>query len=382
MVIGTGHSQSVLLVGLFCFWGSYGFLGTWASSSECRLRGSPDGETKAFEDPGGLCTCAMFNGTPTNRSVDQVWVTCVNLTSLDYLSRLMTSLKGTEIHKFLLGVSRVGYLPSNLFLDVVVHELQIWDTPISDFVRGDEAAFLGLEKSLRGLAMRRCLLNSMMPFERMGNLLSLESMDLSFNNLTTVREIWFQKFLNSLTSLLLRGNAIDKIESRAFASLYRLTQLDLSQNNIKTLQRSMFPDGLFFLVLSDNRLSHLPDDLFSKMLNLRRIYLNGNRITTLAYPLWSSVWSNSRLGVELLGNPLVCDCALHWLVELGPRRCLSKDCQRAPADYKQLDGHCNSPPSVAGQHLNDMTCDTLPCDTPCPKRDSGESNDVFQIPPE
>uniref|UniRef100_V5HEW7 Putative membrane glycoprotein lig-1 n=2 Tax=Ixodes ricinus TaxID=34613 RepID=V5HEW7_IXORI len=330
-----------------------------------------------FNDVQGLCRCTLQEKTPTNDSHNQVWVTCVNLTSLEHLSLVLSPMRGRRIDKFQLGLSRVGYVPSNLFLDIAVQELQFWDSPLSTFVLGDERAFLGLESTLRWLSMRRCRLNSSLPFQRMGHLHALETLDLSFNELTVIRESWFRNSLNGLRSLLLRGNRIELVESRAFAGLLRLYQLDLAQNNLKHLKRSMFPSGLFFLDLSDNRLSFLTPGLLDGMTNLRRVYLNGNRVTTLAQDVWAAIWSNPKLGVEILGNPLVCDCSLQWIVMLFPRRCFSQDCQRAVPEYRQLDGRCNSPPSVAGLHLSQMTCDSLPCDTPCPKL---EPNDVPLLP--
>ncbi|KAH6927990.1 hypothetical protein HPB50_010293 [Hyalomma asiaticum] len=304
-----------------------------------------------FGHTGGPCSCAVHDRTPNNRSRHQVWITCVNVTSLEQLNRILAPARYHRVDKFQLGVSRLGHLPSNLFLDVRVSEVHVWDTPLASFVQGDsDDALLGLQDTLRS----------------MGHLRTLEMLDLSFNQLTTVRALWFRAQLSgSLRSLLLRGNRIARIESGAFAKLYRLLQLDLSRNNIAAIERSMLPDRLFFLDLSDNRLSVLSPLLFDKMTSLRRVYLNGNRLTTLDRVVWSAVWSNPRLGVEIHGNPVVCDQRLCWLARLVPRECHSRDCQRSPADYRQLDGRCNSPPPMAGRHLAHVDCDSLACGAAC-----------------
>ncbi|KAL1448288.1 hypothetical protein MTO96_044102, partial [Rhipicephalus appendiculatus] len=193
-----------------------------------------------FGQPGGPCNCTVHDRTPNNQSRNQVWITCANVTSLEELGGILAPARHHRVDKFQLGVSTLGHLPSNLFLDVRVSE----DT-------------------LRSLALRRCALNSSQPFHRMGHLRALEMLDLSFNQLTTVRASWFKAQLSgSLRSLLLRGNRINRIENGAFAMLYRLFQLDLSQNNIATIERSMLPDTLMFLDLSDNRLSALSPLLF------------------------------------------------------------------------------------------------------------------------
>lgn len=327
-----------------------------------------------FGQPSGPCNCTVYDHTPNNQSRHQVWITCANVSSLEELARILAPVRHHRIDKFQLGVSTLGHLPSNLFLDVRASEVHLWDTPLASFVQGDsDDALLGLHNSLRSLALRRCSLDSTQPFHRMGHLRVLEMLDLSFNQLTTVRASWFKAQLSgSLRSLLLKGNRISRIESGAFAMLYRLFQLDLSQNNIATIDRSMLPDTLFFLDLSDNRLSVLSPLLFDKMTSLRRVYLNGNRLTTLDRAVWSAVWSNPRLGVEMHGNPVVCDRRLCWLARLVPRDCLSRDCQRSPADYRHLDGRCNAPPPMAGRHLAHVDCDALACGKECDAAPRGD----------
>lgn len=321
-----------------------------------------------FGEPGSsACNCSVHDRTPTNQSRNQIWITCSNVSSLEELNRILAPARRHRFDKFQLGVSTLGHLPSNLFLDMPVSEVHLWDTPLSSFVQGEsDDALLGLQKTLRSLALRRCSLDSSQPFHRMGNLSALESLDLSFNRLSVVRASWFGARLSgSLRTLLLRGNRIASIEDGAFARLYRLFQLDLSQNAVASLERSMLPGSLFFLDLSDNRLSTLSPLLFDKMVSLRRVYLNGNRLTTVDRSVWSAVWSNPRLGVELHGNPVVCDSRLCWLARLVPRECISLDCQRSPADYRQVDGHCNAPPALAGRHLARIDCDALACGRGC-----------------
>ncbi|KAM7306946.1 nyctalopin [Ixodes scapularis] len=140
-------------------------LGCWAPwRSPSAEAASPPCD--AFDDMQGLCRCTLQEKTPTNDSHNQVWVTCINVTSLEHLSLVLSPMRGRRIDKFQLGLSTVGYVPSNLFLDIAVQDLQFWDSPLSTFVLGDERAFLGLESTLRWLSMRRCRLNSSLPFQR------------------------------------------------------------------------------------------------------------------------------------------------------------------------------------------------------------------------
>ncbi|KAL1437707.1 hypothetical protein MTO96_048664 [Rhipicephalus appendiculatus] len=88
--------------------------------------------------PGGPCNCTVHDRTPNNQSRNQVWITCSNVTSLEELGGILAPARHHRVDKFQLGVSTLGHLPSNLFLDVRVSEVHMWDTPLASFVQGGQ----------------------------------------------------------------------------------------------------------------------------------------------------------------------------------------------------------------------------------------------------
>ncbi|XP_029937133.1 leucine-rich repeat-containing protein 3, partial [Myripristis murdjan] len=85
--------------------------------------------------------------------------------------------------------------------------------------------------------------------------------------------------------LLLASNHITKIPNQAFKELYRLQELDLSNNEIETVDVGAFQgvsDSLRVLDLSNNRIQSVPKEAFSRL----------------------------RAKISLSNNPWHCECTL------------------------------------------------------------------------
>ena len=92
--------------------------------------------------------------------------------------------------------------------------------------------------------------------------------------------------LTALAQLRLEGNRIRVIELGAFGGLSGLVDLDLSYNEIRTLPAGLFETdtaatttnlaALEQLVLSGNRISSVPDNMFAGLSGLQELYLDYN----------------------------------------------------------------------------------------------------------
>lgn len=161
-------------------------------------------------------------------------------------------------------------------------------------------------------------------FKGLTNLIEL---DLSDNLLTDVPSGAFRD-ATSLRELRLNSNPIRKVEQGAFESAPGLVKLDLSECQIDTLAPGAF-DGL-------DQLSHLR--------------LGGNRLAELRPNVVSSLPSRLH-GLELHGNPWICDCRLRHL-----REWLQKHNIPSPASAA-----CTSPPRLAGRALVELQVDDFAC---------------------
>lgn len=93
----------------------------------------------------------------------------------------------------------------------------------------------------------------------------IQKLDLSFNNITDISSTMFNK-MTGLSSLILKGNGIQKIDLNAFVPLKSLRQIDLSYNDLEQVSSLLFNynKDLDVIRLNDNyRLKSLPLDGFS-----------------------------------------------------------------------------------------------------------------------
>ncbi|XP_017049728.1 leucine-rich repeats and immunoglobulin-like domains protein 3 [Drosophila ficusphila] len=115
------------------------------------------------------------------------------------------------------------------------------------------------------------------------NLFNLTKVSLKRNLLEVI-----PKFtgLSGLKHLVLANNHITSISSEALAALPLLRTLDLSRNQLHTIEANSFPkpNSLVHLILSFNDIENVNEHAFATLNNLTDLELNNNRLSTL--PIW------------------------------------------------------------------------------------------------
>lgn len=183
----------------------------------------------------------------------------------------------------------------------------------------------------------------------------IQNLDLSGNRIASLVSNAFSRiYLVNLHKLTLRECGIESIDRDAFNGLKIIIEIDLSDNNIQTLQPGVFYETqkLRVLLLNQNRLRVLENDLFVNLTflqrvslannklerieertflnlpNLHSLVLDGNNFSTLQLQRFEKLPKLGSLGLQ--NNPWNCNCHLRrlrdWTMEkklyTNPTTCL------------------------------------------------------------
>lgn len=108
---------------------------------------------------------------------------------------------------------------------------------------------------------------------------------------------------NSLHTLRLGRNAINKLPADAFSGLAYLEILDIRENNLKEIDPSVFRDGmahLTHLYLNDNQLTNIPYSQMSSLKKMKLLDLSYNRITKMIQPQMELEIRGVQLSLDVL----------------------------------------------------------------------------------
>ncbi|XP_048368893.1 leucine-rich repeat and fibronectin type-III domain-containing protein 4 [Sphaerodactylus townsendi] len=228
-----------------------------------------------------------------------------------------------------------------------------------NFIRVVEAPdFLNMS-GLVDLTLSRNTIDTIRPFA-FGDLESLRSLHLDGNRLIEIGEEALRGMLN-LQHLILNNNQLVDISVVAFDDfLLTLEDLDLSYNNLQTVPWEGIQGMLFLhtLNLDHNLIDFVMEGTFAELYKLSRLDMTSNRLYTLPP---DPLFARSQVGVisptpytstivlSFGGNPLHCNCELLWL-----RRLAREDDMET----------CASPPQVAGRYFWSVPEEEFTCEPP------------------
>lgn len=187
--------------------------------------------------------------------------------------------------------------------------------------------------------------------------------------------------LAHLEVLTLGQNNISVIATKAFSGLVRLKQLDI---NDAVQLTTVEADALYanrelvqLRLTNCKRLSKLPDGFLARSVNLHRLVLRDNGLTSLSDKMWGTSGPGQLQLVDLGGNPFHCDCKLLWLRDylLGSFKTTAGSVtvthhmkKRDMTTENQLlsipaEAVCASPVPVSNMALSSLSDDELGCRT-------------------
>uniref|UniRef100_A0A673LS91 Leucine rich repeat and fibronectin type III domain containing 4b n=1 Tax=Sinocyclocheilus rhinocerous TaxID=307959 RepID=A0A673LS91_9TELE len=245
------------------------------------------------------------------------------------------------------------FVPPNIDRRTV--ELRLADNFIREVGGGDFANMTGLVD----LTLSRNTISHIRPLA-FADLESLRSLHLDGNRLSELGPRDLVGMIN-LQHLILNNNQLINISSEAFDDfLLTLEDLDLSYNNLRKAPwvaiQSMA--SLHTLNLDHNLIDQISEGSFSELYKLARLDMTSNRLQTLPPdPLFARSQTgvisptpyNAIINLNFGGNPLHCNCELLWL-----RRLIRSDDMET----------CSTPLHLAGRYFWSIPEEEFACEPP------------------
>ncbi|XP_078389095.1 leucine-rich repeat and fibronectin type-III domain-containing protein 2-like [Cetorhinus maximus] len=245
------------------------------------------------------------------------------------------------------------FIPVNIDRRTV--ELRLAD----NFIRVvEQQDFLNMS-GLVDLTLSRNTISFIQPFA-FADLESLRSLHLDSNRLTAIQDDNLSGMIN-LQHLIINNNQLISIVETAFDDfLLTLEDLDLSFNNLQKVPWEAIQNmvNLHMLNLDHNLIDYIMAGTFAELFKLARLDMTSNRLQTLPP---DSLFARSQTGVisptpytstitlNFGGNPLHCNCELLWL-----RRLVREDDMET----------CATPSHLAGKYFWYIPEEEFICEPP------------------
>lgn len=182
----------------------------------------------------------------------------------------------------------------------------------------------------------------------------LERVDLS-HNLIPVLTFDITYGTRKIKSLNLSSNTIKDIRKFVVGNLTSLETLDLSNNQLSNLNDPEapfnLPENVTQLYLQNNEIFKIDYKKITSLKNIKEINLENNQLMHLNKTLIDAI--KRGVSVKFLGNPLICNCELQSLKHFLLMQ------ESPPEQYAKL--QCNEPKHIAGISLQDVEDRQLTC---------------------
>ena len=186
---------------------------------------------------------------------------------------ILRSVKGLE--ELSLAYNIIREIPKGTFKDL--NNLKILNMYGNQIAVVDQDTFAGAESNLEYLDLGFNIIKSIATDLSLPN---LKYLNLAKNNLSNIEGAF--NLLSSLNSLVLKENAIDNVTPFTFTGLNNLISIDLSQNLIRSVLPEVFSNNYLNEVnVSGNLLKELEQDTFVNLPILEVLDLSHNNLNTI-----------------------------------------------------------------------------------------------------
>lgn len=177
-----------------------------------------------------------------------LYIHCNGLTSLDQLKKSLKGLHGSKILTFSISGSNIDYLPNDIFKNVSIQHLSISKTVLDRIGNMGEPQFQGLETSLESLKIEETFTEKHpFTFVFMDHLKSLKSLELRKNQVEVLHNEWFKNGPINVEVVRFVQGKIRRVGYKALQIFSKLRIVDISDNDIDYIIRTVFPEKADFL---------------------------------------------------------------------------------------------------------------------------------------
>ncbi|CAN7943586.1 unnamed protein product [Ixodes pacificus] len=170
---------------------------------------------------------------------------------------------------------------------------------VSEVTNKAHSTFLNLEEKLEVLEVSHTTLD--FGNTNLGAMRRLSKMSIGDSSVDVLRKGWFDG-LSDLRTFSISNSKLGHVEDEALSGLANVDIIELRSCHLGLIHRNYFPPIAYKLEeldLSDNKLSWLPDNLFTNMPHLQTVVLSRNAFKVLSPKPWTS-WLGqlSKLNLE------------------------------------------------------------------------------------
>ncbi|KAG8195256.1 hypothetical protein JTE90_028407 [Oedothorax gibbosus] len=280
------------------------------------------------------CTCKQHG--------EYVDIQCSNMYDTEELLRVFENARRYHFNKFTLMGSTLQYIPHEVFDDVEVKYMTMDNVTFRNTF--DEVPS---DPGLKELFARRVKVLAGWDWEKLSGFKNLERLIMLDMPLKKLSADFSPNVSKKLKYLSFQWCSIRKLKDDEFADFADLEEFELSQDAIVDIKRTMFPrrTKLRSLAVEYNKISAIPNDLFSDMPNLEYVAFKGNMISVLPEATFQPVMPHLRY-LDVRANPIKCDCLLVWVLQYR---------------HLNLSGKCYKPKALYDKNFYELKPDDILC---------------------